>query len=66
MRIGLRASISAELLLDDVADVLERRRLAPHLLRELVAQLLEVDLAQVERQPFGLVLARRLRRGWLH
>ena len=32
-----------------------------HLLRELVAQLLEVDLAQVDGQPFGLVFARRLR-----
>ena len=40
-----------QLLLDDLADVLQRRRLALHLLGELVAQLLQVDLAQVDRQP---------------
>ena len=34
---------------------------ALHLLGELVAQLLEVDLAQVDREPLGVVVAGRLR-----
>ena len=57
----MRAEHLRQLLLDDIADVLQGGVFAPHLLGELVPQLREVDLAQVHRQPLGVVLAGRLR-----
>jgi hypothetical protein len=48
-------------LLDDVANILKSCRLAPDLLGELIAQFVQIDLAQIERRSFGLIVSRRLR-----
>jgi hypothetical protein len=50
-----------ELLLDDLANVLNRRGFALHLFCELIAELLKVDMAQVVKARFGLIVTRRLR-----
>jgi hypothetical protein len=58
---GVARQHLGEFLFDNVADVLKRGRFASDPLSEFIAQLLKIDLTEVEGQPLGLVVSWRLR-----